>query len=128
MASPGVRPGGGASRRILVVEDQPDSRESLRVLLELWGHEVREAGDGLEGVEKALSWGPDAAVVDIGLPLLDGWQVARRVRDLLHDGILLIALTGYNRPEDRERSVQAGFDFHLGKPAEPDVLRRLLAG
>ncbi len=115
------------SRRVLVVEDQTDSRETLRMLLEVWGYEVKEAGDGLEGVEKALSWRPDVAVLDIGLPLLDGWEVARRVRDVLQGAILLIALTGYNQPEDRKRSAQAGFDIHLSKPACPDALRELLA-
>ena len=122
-----MAPADSTHRRVLVVEDQPDSRETLRMLLEVWGHEVDEAGDGLEGVQKALSWRPDVAVVDIGLPCLDGWEVARRVRSALRDGILLIALTGYNRPEDRERSARAGFDIHLSKPACPDALRLLLA-
>jgi len=116
------------SRRILVVEDNADSRETLAELLKLWGFEVESAGDGLQGVRKALSWRPDAVVVDIGLPLLDGWQVARRMRDALGDAILLVALTGYNRPEDRRQSTDAGFNFHLSKPAELDVLQRLLAG
>jgi two-component system, sensor histidine kinase len=113
-------------RRVLVVEDQPDSRETLRMLLELWGHEVEAAGDGRQGVEMGLSWHPDTAVVDIGLPLLDGYQVARLLRAALHD-VLLIALTSYNRPEDRRRAFDAGFDVHLSKPVEPDALQHLLA-
>ncbi len=117
----------GPSRRILIVEDQPDSRTTLRMLLELWGHDVEAVGDGLAGVERALNWRRDAAVVDIGLPGLDGWGVARRVRDALRDDILLIALTGYNRPEDRERSARVGFNYHLSKPADLETLRLLLA-
>ena len=113
-------------RRVLVVEDQPDSRETLRMLLELWGHEVEAASDGQRGVEMGLSWHPDAAVVDIGLPLLDGYQVARILRAALHD-VLLIALTSYNRTEDRRRAFEAGFDIHLSKPVEPDALQLLLA-
>src|SRR5262249_52886350 len=75
----------GSPSRVLIVEDNRDSRESLRWLLELWGHEVEVAEDGQRGVAKALHWKPDTAVVDIGLPLLDGYQVARQVRAALHD-------------------------------------------
>src|SRR5690348_15551617 len=124
MSPASVSPRARAPRRVLVVEDQPDTRETLRMLLELWGCQVEEAGDGLEGVEKALSWRPDAAVVDIGLPHLDGWEVARRIRAALRGAVLLIALTGYNRPEDRQRSAEAGFDVHLSKPAKPETLQR----
>jgi len=116
-----------SSRRVLVVEDNPDSRETLRTLLELWGHHVEVAGDGRQGVEKALDWRPEVAVVDIGLPLLDGYEVARRVKAAL-DGVRLIALTAYGQPQDRRRAFEAGFDIHLTKPADPDELRRLLAG
>ena len=116
------------SRRILVVEDNPDSRESLRLLLEMWGHQVEVAEDGLRGCEKALEWRPEVAVVDIGLPLLDGYQVARQVRAALQDDVLLIALTGYTRPEDRRRALEAGFDVHMGKPADLDQLSRLVSG
>jgi CheY-like chemotaxis protein len=77
-------------------------------------------------VRKALSWQPAAAVVDIGLPLLDGYEVASRLRQALDDRILLIALTGYGQPEDRSRAFAAGFDHHLTKPAEPADLLRLL--
>jgi CheY-like chemotaxis protein len=68
------------SHRVLVVEDQPDARESLRLLLEIWGHQVEVAPDGLRGVQVALAWKPEVAIVDIGLPLLDGYEVARRLR------------------------------------------------
>ena len=117
-----------SSRRILVVEDNPDSRETLRTLLELWGHHVEVAGDGRQGVEKALDWRPEVAVVDIGLPLLDGYEVARRVRAALGRSIFLIALTGYGQPQDRQRSSDAGFDLHLVKPVNVTELERVLAG
>jgi CheY-like chemotaxis protein len=112
---------------VLVIEDSPDCRESLRMLLEGWGYQVDVAGDGLEGVQKALAWRPEVAVVDIGLPLLDGCQVARRVRDALHDHIRLIALTAYATAADRRRALAAGFDHFLAKPAELDELARLVA-
>ena len=114
------------SRRILLVEDNPDGRATMQMLLELWGHRVKAAGDGVEGVQLALAWQPDVAVLDIGLPLLDGYQVAQRLRAAFHDHILLIALTGYGREEDRRRARQAGFDHHLVKPVDPAVLQPLL--
>jgi CheY-like chemotaxis protein len=116
------------SRRVLVIEDHGDSRRSLQMLFGLWGHQVEVAEDGVSGVRKALDWQPEVAVVDIGLPLLDGYQVARRVRAALRDKVFLIALTGYSKPEDRRRALDAGFDVHLKKPADLDELSRLLAG
>jgi CheY-like chemotaxis protein len=115
-----------ASRRVLIIEDNPDGRETLRILLELWGYEVEATGDGAEGVRKALDWRPGAAVVDIGLPGLDGYEVARRVRAALARKVCLIALTGYGQPEDRRRALQAGFDAYLIKPADLDQLSHLL--
>jgi CheY-like chemotaxis protein len=115
-----------ASRRVLVVEDNPDGREMLKLLLRLCGHQVEEAQDGREGVEKALAWGPEVAVLDIGLPVLDGYEVARRLKAALGGRVLLIALTAYGGPEDRRRAFQAGFDHHLTKPAEADELLWLL--
>jgi two-component system, sensor histidine kinase len=110
-------------RRVLIVEDNPDSLDTLRVLVACWGHEVEVAADGLEGLNKAPSWRPDVVLVDIGLPLLDGYELALRLRAALGDSILLIAHTGYS---DEKRSLANGFDLHLTKPAEPDVLCRLL--
>jgi CheY-like chemotaxis protein len=115
-------------RHILVVEDNPDGRESLRDLLEIWGYQVSLATDGPEGVDKALSIHPDVALVDIGLPGLDGNEVARRIRSALgSDEISLIAMTGYGQPEDRRRALQAGFDRYLVKPVDPNILSQLLA-
>ncbi|HEX4959871.1 MAG TPA: ATP-binding protein [Thermoanaerobaculia bacterium] len=112
---------------VLVVEDNFDGRESLRDLLEIWGHEVTLAADGIEGVDKALSVFPDVALVDIGLPGLDGNEVARRIRSALGGGeISLIAMTGYGQPEDRRRALQAGFDRYLVKPVDPGALAQLL--
>jgi CheY-like chemotaxis protein len=108
--------------RVLVVEDMPAIRKMLRLFLEANGFQVEEAGDGPEGVRKALDWHPDAAVVDIGLPRLNGYEVARRVKAALGRGIRLIALTGDPAPEDREQAFAAGFDVHLTKPADLDEL------
>lgn len=115
------------SRRILLVEDCPESRESMQMLLTIWGHQVDVAGDGHEGVEKALASRPEVAVVDLGLPALDGYQVARRIRDALRDSVYLIALSGYAQAQDRQRALEAGFNAHLCKPADLEELSRLLA-
>jgi CheY-like chemotaxis protein len=115
------------SRRVLIVEDNPDGRQMLSALLEAWGHQVEAAGDGAEGVRKALGWQPEVVFVDIGLPLVDGYEVARRVRAALHGRVRLIALTGYGSAEDRAQALASGFDMHLTKPADPEVLRRLVA-
>ncbi len=123
-STPGDRPGGG--RRVLVVEDDPDGRETLRMMLEMWGHQVSVAADGRQGVEQALARRPEVALVDIGLPLLDGYELARRVRAVLGRDIFLIALTGYGQPHDHRRAFEAGFDAHLVKPADPEELRALL--
>jgi CheY-like chemotaxis protein len=100
---------------ILIVEDNPDGRESLRLLLTLLGYDVEVATEGSEGVEKALHDHFDVAIVDLGLPKLDGFQVARQIRRALGEHIRLIAYTAYD-PED-ELVRDAGFDAHLVKPA-----------
>jgi CheY-like chemotaxis protein len=105
-----------ASRRVVVVEDNPDLREQMVALLEDFGHRVESASDGLSGVESITRARPEIALVDIGLPGLDGYEVARRVRALLGPEIGLVALTGYGQPEDRQRALEAGFDAHLTKP------------
>jgi CheY-like chemotaxis protein len=116
-------------RRILVIDDLADARESLRGLLETLGHRVEVAENGPEGVEKALTLRPDVAIVDIGLPGLDGYQVARRIRASdAGKHMMLIALTGYGRPEDRRRAFEAEFDAHLVKPLDQVDLSKLLAG
>ena len=110
-------------RRILIVEDNADGRESLRLLLELLGHQVVVAEDGLQGLKMALAERPDVALIDIGLPGLDGYEVARRIRRAVGDRIFLIAQTAYAQAEDRQRAYDAGFDAHLTKPLDLDRLR-----
>jgi PAS domain S-box-containing protein len=113
--------------RIVVVEDDHDLRECFRVLLERSGHEVTEARDGHEALACILSAPPDAVVVDIGLPGMDGYQVARRIRAALGSSVRLIALTGHARESDRRDALAAGFDEHLTKPVDLEALERTLA-
>ncbi|HET7730151.1 MAG TPA: ATP-binding protein [Usitatibacter sp.] len=117
------------SRRVLIVEDNADAAETLRMALELNGHVVDTAGGGLEGVDKAARMVPEFVFCDIGIPGIDGFEVARRLRaDARLSGTRLIALSGYATPEDRRRSAAAGFDDHLAKPVTVDALLRVLDG
>jgi signal transduction histidine kinase len=112
---------------VLVVEDNHDAAESLRSLLELYGHKVAVAYTGPDGVKAAELWQPDVLLCDIGLPGLDGYAVAQKLRQnpgTAHT--LLIAVTGYGQNEDRYRSLEAGFDRHLVKPLDPEVLQAIL--
>jgi PAS domain S-box-containing protein len=114
--------------RVLVVDDNKDAADSLAVLLRLWGHEVRIAHDGVSAVKAAGSYRPDVALLDIGLPGLDGYEVARRLRaNPSLAGMELIAVTGYGQDTDRRRSREAGFDAHLVKPVDLTELQELLA-
>jgi CheY-like chemotaxis protein len=115
-------------RRILLVEDNRDAREALRALLEVWGHRVETAADGPSGLAAALADPPEVALVDVGLPGLDGHELARRLRAAPGGaGVFLVALTGYGQPEDERLALAAGFDVHVVKPVEPAELVRLLA-
>lgn len=115
-------------RNILLIEDRKDAREALRVFLEISGHRVAAAADGPQGLDMARSFKPDVVLVDIGLPGLDGYQVAERFREMAgQDGPCLIALTGYDEPEDRRRVVEAGFTSHFSKPVDLAALSRTLA-
>jgi CheY-like chemotaxis protein len=125
LAPPRGRPG-AVSRRILLVEDNPDGRETLQLLLQVWGHRVDVAEDGKQGLQKALARRPEVALVDIGLPGMDGYEVAQGVRAALGRQVFLIAITGYGQPHDRWRALEAGFDVHLVKPVDPDLLQELL--
>jgi CheY-like chemotaxis protein len=114
--------------RILVVEDNADSAETMAKLLELLGHEARVARDGLEAIAAARSWQPAFVLLDLGLPAMDGYEVAIRLRqEAACRESVLIAVTGYGQPEDRRRSRAAGIDHHLLKPVDPDVLLALLS-
>jgi CheY-like chemotaxis protein len=120
--------GGSKSVRILLVEDNPDAAESLRVLLELAGHDVRVAGDGLRALQVVDEFAPELAFVDVGLPGIDGYELATRLRAHAScRSTLLVALTGYGREEDKKRANDAGFDHHLTKPVDFDAIDRLLA-
>jgi CheY-like chemotaxis protein len=114
-------------QRILIVEDNRDDAETLAQLLSLLGHEVRTAHDGPAGLEIARAFPPHVVLLDIGLPGLDGYEVARRLRRELKPAPVLVAVTGHNEEEDRRRSQEAGIDYHLAKPADPEQLLTLLA-
>ncbi len=107
---------------VLIIEDYPDGRETLRLFLEMNGYRVDVAADGLEGVDKALALQPQVALIDIGLPGLNGYEVARRLREQLAGAIRLAACTAYGQPEDRDAAEAAGFDTYLVKPLNPDTL------
>jgi len=122
---PGAK--GEAGMRVLVVEDNRDAADSLRLLLGLYGYEVAVAYSGHDGVQAAVQGRPDVVLCDIGLPGLDGYAVARRLRQNPSTAkARLIAVTAYGRDEDRRRSHEAGFERHLVKPVGPDDLRRAL--
>jgi hemerythrin-like metal-binding protein len=125
-----VAPTVRSKRRVLVVEDNVDAGESLRDLLELMaGHEVHVATDGHAGVDAAREYKPDVVVCDLGLPGIDGYEVARRIRaNGAAAGARLVALSGYASAEDTERALRAGFDFHLAKPPNAERLLALVAG
>ncbi|MEP7242458.1 MAG: response regulator [Gammaproteobacteria bacterium] len=125
VAQPIVEP--HSSRRVLIVEDNRDAQEALACLLKLWGHDVVLANDGDVGIQCALDARPEIALVDLGLPTVDGYEVARQVRATLGNASpLLIALTGYGAPEQRAAALAAGFDLHIVKPVDPDRLAALL--
>ena len=110
---------------ILIVEDSVDGREALRLLLEGAGHHVSVTGSGEGALATAAAARPDLILIDIGLPGIDGYETARRIR-AGDDAVRLVALTGHNRPEDRERSLAAGFDAHFAKPLDPVRILTLL--
>jgi len=127
-AGPAVFTTPGARRRVLVVDDNVDTAESLSLLLRLRGYEVEIAYDGPAALKRAASFHPEAILLDIGLPGLDGYQVASRLRRRRRSAkVLLVALTGYGQEEDQRRSREAGFDHHLTKPVDPRVIYDLLA-
>lgn len=117
-----------ARLRVLVVEDNDDVARSLAMLLELWGHDA-EIVDRAEAALKAVqTHRPAVVLMDIGLPGMDGYEVAKMLRRQEGcDKLMLVAMTGYGEDEDRRRAREAGFDHHLVKPLDPDVLQELLA-
>jgi CheY-like chemotaxis protein len=118
-----------ASRRILVADDNKDAADTLALLLELYGHEVRVAHGGHAALALAQSFRPHIALLDIAMPDLDGHEVARKLRqDASCPDLVLIALTAYGQDEDKERAHEAGFHQHLTKPVDPGKLAVLIAG
>jgi two-component system CheB/CheR fusion protein len=117
-----------ARQRILLIEDNRDSAESACLLLREEGHEVHIAYNGQEGLDAAQAMQPSVILCDIGLPGMDGYQIAREIRrDQRLNSTLLVALTGYGRDEDQRLALAVGFDFHLTKPIDYAVLRRTMA-
>jgi CheY-like chemotaxis protein len=118
-----------APRRVLIVDDNEDSANSLALILELGGHETASVYTAVDALQRATAFRPDVVLLDIGLPGMDGYEVAQKMRELpgLRD-IRLVAVTGYGRSDDRIRAREAGFDEHLTKPVEYAVLQRILAG
>ncbi|HZO38401.1 MAG TPA: hybrid sensor histidine kinase/response regulator [Methylomirabilota bacterium] len=114
-------------QRILIIEDNVDNREMMRILLETSGNEIYEAPDGVSGVEMTIQLQPDTVLIDIGLPGIDGYEVARQIRSKLRDRSRLIALSGYGQEKDRQRAFEAGFNDHLLKPVDPARLLAILS-
>lgn len=115
-----------ARRRVLVVDDNHDEAETLAQILEMRGHEVAVAHDGPGAVASALADRPDVVLCDIGLPGMDGYEVARKLRASSASHIRLVAVSGYAQPEDVARATEAGFDAHVAKPPDPERLAILL--
>jgi signal transduction histidine kinase/ActR/RegA family two-component response regulator len=113
--------------RVLVADDIPDAAEMMAVMIECMGHDVRVAVDGVQAVEIAQEFEPQIALLDIGMPRMDGYDAARHIRATLGDRVFLVAVTGWGQEEDQRRAYAAGFDRHVTKPAEPAVLESLIA-
>ena len=122
-----VAPRVPVSGRVLVAEDIPDAAEMLRMMLETMGHEVRVAADGVQAVAIARTFVPQIALLDIGMPRMNGYDAARQIRADLGAAVVLVALTGWGQDEDQARARDAGFDYHLTKPADPAVVERMIA-
>jgi CheY-like chemotaxis protein len=116
-------------RRVLLVEDNSDTRESLQELISYWGHECEAASNGRDAVNKALALEPDITLIDVGLPGMDGYQVAQKLRQSPWGrDAFLVALTGFGGAEHRSQALDAGFNLHLVKPVDPRKLQKLLEG
>ena len=115
------------TKRVLIADDNLDAAESLQLWLQLAGHEVRIAANGTEALSVAEAFLPEVVLLDLGMPEVSGFDVARRIRAAPWGrGIVLIALTGWGQEEDRRRTAEAGFDHHLTKPIPPDTIEELI--
>jgi len=120
--------GDSIARRVLIVDDSVDAAESLAMLLAFEGHEIHKAHDGADAVRTAERLRPDIVLMDIGLPILNGYEACRRIRSQTWgETIIMVAITGWGQEEDREQSEAAGFDLHLVKPMDYDELLRIVA-
>jgi DNA-binding response OmpR family regulator len=115
-----------APRRILVVDDNADAADSLGMLLEVRGDEVRIAYDGLEALEAEDEFKPEVVLLDIGMPKVSGYDVARRIRESRGTGVLIVAITGWGQEDDRLRAREAGFNHHFTKPVDFEMLLALI--
>jgi signal transduction histidine kinase/ActR/RegA family two-component response regulator len=120
------RPAHIPARRIAIIEDNDDVRDLLRMRLSRLGHHVVTARDGLEGVKVVVGERPDLALVDLGLPGLDGYEVAREVREQVGANVVLVAVSGFGQPEDKRRALESGFDEHITKPADVNDIENVL--
>jgi CheY-like chemotaxis protein len=113
--------------RVLVVDDNRDAADTMALMVQMWGHVARVAYDGVEGLSAALEYEPDCLLLDIGMPRMDGYQLARQVRakEALRES-KLVAMTAYSDELNVRRAWEAGFDYHLVKPADPEVIRSIL--
>src|SRR5262249_53233352 len=113
---------------ILIADDLPDSVESLAMMLRLGGHDIQTARDGVEAVQAAATFRPDAILLDIGMPKMNGYEAARSIRQQPWGrNIILVALTGWGQEEDKRRATENGFDHHLTKPVDAGTLDKLLS-
>ena len=112
---------------MLIVDDNRDAADTLSMYLRAKGHDVRVAYDGVEGLGAAMAFKPQVVLLDIGLPKIYGYEVAREIREKFGAAVLIIAVTGYGQEEDRRRSREAGFDYHFTKPVDLNELDRLFS-
>jgi CheY-like chemotaxis protein len=112
--------------RVLVVDDNTDAAESLAMLLEVRGNEVRVAYDGLEALDKEAEFRPDVVLLDIGMPKMSGYEVAKRIRAARGAAVMIVAITGWGQEDDRRRAREAGFDHHFTKPVDYEALIELI--
>ncbi len=117
-----------ASQKVLVVDDNTDSADSLALLLSLDGHQTRTAYSGPDAIREARDFMPETVFLDIGLPGMNGYEVAKAIREeSLNPDMILVALTGWGSQEDRNQSVEAGFNFHITKPVDLEELEKIFA-
>jgi len=114
-----------AQRKVLIVDDNVDAADSLALMLRAMGHEVEVAHDGRAGVEMSRRTRPDIVLLDIAMPGMSGYEAAKEIRQFLGAGVRIIAVTGYGRHEGRRQPLEPGFDQHIVKPLDPDLLKRL---